>query len=105
MHRHASRWFFAAALVATLCARFCGAEEVERRRWYIGPNLGWTFFDKERTFDNGKDLRNDLDYGVRTGVRLSVDEVEIALRLETQGPDHATAVLAALRVAGYPLQV
>ena len=25
---------------------------------------------------------------VRTGVRLSVDEVEIALRLETRGPDH-----------------
>jgi threonine dehydratase len=42
---------------------------------------------------------------VRTGVRLSVDEVEIALRLETRGPDHATAVLAALRGAGYPLQV
>ncbi len=42
---------------------------------------------------------------VRTGVRLSVDEVEIALRLETRGPDHITAVLAALRAAGYPLQV
>ena len=42
---------------------------------------------------------------VRTGVRLSVDEVEIALRLETRGPDHAGAVLAALRGAGYPLQV
>ena len=42
---------------------------------------------------------------VRTGVRLSVDEVEIALRLETQGPDHCRAVLAALRSAGFPLQV
>ena len=42
---------------------------------------------------------------VRTGVRLSVDEVEIALRLETRGPDHITTVLAALRAAGYPLQV
>jgi threonine dehydratase len=42
---------------------------------------------------------------VRTGVRLSVDEVEIALRLETRGPDHCRAVLAALRDAGYPLQV
>ena len=42
---------------------------------------------------------------VRTGVRLSVDEVEIALRLETQGPDHCRAVLAALRTAGFPLQV
>ena len=42
---------------------------------------------------------------VRTGVRLSIDEVEIALRLETRGPDHCRAVLAALREAGYPLQV
>ena len=42
---------------------------------------------------------------VRTGVRLSIDEVEIALRLETRGPDHCRAVLAALRDAGYPLQV
>jgi len=42
---------------------------------------------------------------VRTGVRLSVDEVEIALRLETRGPDHCRTVLAALRAAGYPLQV
>ena len=42
---------------------------------------------------------------VRTGVRLSVDEVEIALRLETQGPDHCRSVLAALRAAGFPLQV
>jgi threonine ammonia-lyase medium form len=42
---------------------------------------------------------------VRTGVRLSIDEVEIALRLETRGPDHCRAVLTALRSAGYPLQV
>jgi threonine dehydratase len=42
---------------------------------------------------------------VRTGVRLSIDEVEIGLRLETRGPDHCRAVLAALRDAGYPLQV
>jgi threonine dehydratase len=42
---------------------------------------------------------------VRTGVRLSVDEVEIALQLETRGPDHCRAVLGALRAAGYPLQV
>jgi threonine dehydratase len=42
---------------------------------------------------------------VRTGVRLSVDEVEIALQLETRGPDHCRAVLAALRSAGFPLQV
>jgi threonine dehydratase len=42
---------------------------------------------------------------VRTGARLSIDEVEIALRLETRGPDHCRTVLAALRAAGYPLQV
>jgi threonine dehydratase len=42
---------------------------------------------------------------VRTGVRLSIDEVEIALQLETRGPDHCRSVLAALRSAGFPLQV
>jgi threonine dehydratase len=40
---------------------------------------------------------------LRTGPRLSVDEVEIGLRLETQGQDHCGQVLAALRAAGYPL--
>jgi threonine dehydratase len=40
---------------------------------------------------------------VRTSPRLSVDEVEIALRLETQGPDHCAQVLAALRAAGHEL--
>jgi hypothetical protein len=34
---------------------------------------------------------------------LSVDEVEIGLRMETQGRDHCEQVLAALRTAGYPL--
>lgn len=40
---------------------------------------------------------------VRTSPKLSVDEVEIGLRLETQGQDHCEQVLAALRTAGYPL--
>jgi threonine dehydratase len=40
---------------------------------------------------------------VRTSPKLSVDEVEIGLRLETQGTDHCQQVLAALRQAGYPL--
>jgi threonine dehydratase len=40
---------------------------------------------------------------VRTSPRLSIDEVEIGLRLETQGHDHCEQVLAALRQAGYPL--
>jgi threonine dehydratase len=34
-----------------------------------------------------------------------VDEVEIGLRLETQGPEHCDLVLGALRAAGYPLQI
>jgi threonine dehydratase len=38
---------------------------------------------------------------VRTGSRLHVDEVDIALQLETKGHDHAEAVLAILRGAGY----
>jgi threonine dehydratase len=41
----------------------------------------------------------------RTGPRMSVDEVEIGLRLETQGPEHCEQVLSALRAAGYPLQL
>ena len=40
---------------------------------------------------------------VRTSPRLSVDEVEIGLRLETQGQEHCQRVLGALRDAGYPL--
>jgi threonine dehydratase len=40
---------------------------------------------------------------VRTSPRLSVDEVEIGLRLETQGPDHCEQVLAALRSSGHEL--
>ncbi len=40
---------------------------------------------------------------IRTAPRISVDEVELGLRLETQGPDHCERVLAVLREAGYPL--
>jgi threonine dehydratase len=38
---------------------------------------------------------------VRTGAQLHVDEVEIALQLETKGADHRERVLATLRDAGY----
>ena len=38
---------------------------------------------------------------VRLDPQLSVDEVEIALRLETRGPEHCAALLARLRDAGY----
>ena len=40
---------------------------------------------------------------LRTGPYLHVDEVEVALQLETRGPEHCDAVLARLRAAGYPL--
>lgn len=39
---------------------------------------------------------------VRTSPKLSVAEVELALRLETQGRDHCAQVLSVLREAGYP---
>jgi threonine dehydratase len=39
---------------------------------------------------------------VRTNPKLSVAEVELALRLETQGRDHCAQVLSVLRGAGYP---
>ncbi|MGY1840491.1 MULTISPECIES: threonine ammonia-lyase [unclassified Modestobacter] len=37
----------------------------------------------------------------RTTARLDLGEVEVAVHLETRGPDHATEVLAALTAAGY----
>jgi threonine dehydratase len=38
---------------------------------------------------------------IRTGHNINVDEVEIALRLETRGPEHCERVLAAMRAKGY----
>jgi threonine dehydratase len=40
---------------------------------------------------------------LRTGPNLHLDEVEVALQLETRGPDHCDDVLAALRAERYPL--
>jgi threonine dehydratase len=40
---------------------------------------------------------------VRTDSRLRVDEVEVALQLETRGAEHCDAVLGRLREAGYTL--
>ena len=40
---------------------------------------------------------------VRTGPKLHLDEVEVALTLETRGPEHCKLVLDRLRDAGYPL--
>jgi threonine dehydratase len=40
---------------------------------------------------------------VRTGPKLHLDEVEVAVQLETRGPDHCAAVLARLRDVGYPI--
>jgi threonine dehydratase len=40
---------------------------------------------------------------VRTGPTLHLDEVEVALQLETRGTEHSEDVLARLRKAGYPL--
>jgi threonine dehydratase len=39
----------------------------------------------------------------RTGPKLHLDEVEVALQLETKGPGHCDEVLNRLRAAGYPL--
>jgi threonine dehydratase len=41
----------------------------------------------------------------RTGPKLHLDEVEVALQLETRGESHCAEVLAGLRAAGYPLSV
>lgn len=41
----------------------------------------------------------------RTGAGLHLDEVEVALHVETRGPEHCEQVLAALRAARYPVTV
>jgi threonine dehydratase len=41
----------------------------------------------------------------RTGPKLHLDEVEVALQLETRGIEHCQEVLGRLRGAGYPLSV
>ena len=41
----------------------------------------------------------------RTGQQLGVDEVEIAVQLETKGPDHAAEVIEHLRAAGFPARL
>ncbi len=40
---------------------------------------------------------------VRTNATLGLDEVEIAVQVETKGAEHQEQVLAALRDRGYPL--
>jgi threonine dehydratase len=40
---------------------------------------------------------------VRTGPKLHLDEVEVAVQLETRGPDHCGAVLDRLKDVGYPI--
>lgn len=41
----------------------------------------------------------------RTGAGLHLHEVEVALQVETRGPEHCDQVLAALRAAHYPVSV
>jgi threonine dehydratase len=40
---------------------------------------------------------------LRTNPRLSVDEVEVSIQLETRGRAHSDEVIARLRAAGYHL--
>jgi threonine dehydratase len=39
----------------------------------------------------------------RQNPRLGFGEVEVALSVETRGPDHSAALIGALRSAGYPV--
>lgn len=41
----------------------------------------------------------------RTGSSLSIEEVEIALQLETRGPEHCDRVLAKLHESGYSVDI
>ncbi|MGH3343479.1 MAG: threonine ammonia-lyase [Carbonactinosporaceae bacterium] len=39
---------------------------------------------------------------LRTNPRLHINEVEVALQLETRGPDHCDELMSRMRAAGYP---
>ena len=65
------KWFIFSALATMLLVRAAGAAEFEEKRFYVTPFVGWTFFDNERQFANGRDLRNDVYLGGRAGVRLN----------------------------------
>ena len=41
----------------------------------------------------------------RQSPRLSFGEVEVALSVETRGPDHSTALIGALRQSGYQVSL
>lgn len=68
---HPRKWFGWAALAALLLVRAAGAAEFEEKRFYVTPMVGVTFFDTERQFLNGRDLRNDMYFGGRAGIRLT----------------------------------
>lgn len=68
---HPRKWFIFSALAAMLLVRAAGAAEFEEKRFYVTPFVGVTFFDTERKFSDGRDLRNDIYWGGRAGIRLT----------------------------------
>ncbi len=68
---HPRKWFTWAGLAALFLIRTAGAADFEEKRFYVTPMVGVTFFDNERKFTNGRDLRNDMYFGGRAGVRMT----------------------------------
>ncbi|MFO7609673.1 MAG: OmpA family protein [Candidatus Krumholzibacteriia bacterium] len=64
-------WLVVATMAAALLARSAVAAEVEEKRLYVTPMIGWTFFDNERLFQSGQKLNDDVYFGGRAGARLS----------------------------------
>ncbi len=68
---HPRKWFTWAGLAALFLIRTAGAAGFEEKRFYVTPMVGVTFFDNERKFTNGRDLRNDMYFGGRAGIRMT----------------------------------
>lgn len=64
-------WLVVATMAAALLARAAVAAEVEEKRFYVTPMVGWTFFDNERLFQSGQKLNDDVYFGGRAGARLT----------------------------------
>ena len=60
-----------ATLAVILSARVAGAADIEGKRFYVTPMVGWTFLDDDRLFQSGQKLNDDVYFGGRLGARLS----------------------------------
>lgn len=63
--------FTLSVLSAWLFVGAASAADVEQRRFYVAPFVGWTLFDNDRAPTNQQPLSDDVYFGGRAGVRMT----------------------------------